>query len=269
MFLSASSHVVKKTARTALKGNWLNAVLASTGVIIGAFLMEYAAYFFGTAFGESAGNILYGVLLVLLLAPLALGLIRYFWRMIFGVREHPVAVFHYFSSPAQYRRAMGLTVHLGLRLLLFGALLFLPVLAVDLLSGIRLYDFLHIPVPLWASNLSYLSVFFKTIATMALFFIMLRYYSAPVLAVADEDMEIAEVVHMSTVLARGTVLDFLFLLLSFLGWLLLSVFFAPLIFTLPYLIVAICVQVRFAVTEYNRRAELLYASSAPTFEARL
>ena len=81
---------------------------------------------------------------------------------------------------------------------------------------------------------------------------MLRFYIAPILFVADENMDVSETLHMSTVISRKSSLDFIYLISSFIGWILISVLVIPLIFTLPYILTSYAVHVRFAIAEYNK-----------------
>ena len=94
--------------------------------------------------------------------------------------------------------------------------------------------------------------YFAAPVVIILIAIMLKYYLAPFLFVADEDMDVMEAIHKSTVLTRATAVDFLILVLSFLGWILLSVLVMPLIFTLPYMVMSYVVHSRFAVANYNK-----------------
>ena len=217
--------------------------------------------------GDTAAYICEAILYFLLLFPLIHGLVRFFWRLLFGADDSPLAVFYFFSGKAEYMRAMRLITGLCLRLAFFAIILFIPAKIVDIFGGVKIYDLLDIPIPLWTSNLYYLSLFLKTVASVLLFFIMLRYYAAPVLSVADEKMDASEAIHMSCVIYKRTMLDFIYLFFSFAGWILLSLTFIPLIFTMPYFIAAVCVHTRFAIAEYNSFEELKNTPDVPTFVA--
>ena len=153
------------------------------------------------------------------------------------------------------------------RALFFGIILFIPSFIVDLFSSSFIYDVLKMPTPLWTSNLYYLSLFLKTVATVILIFIMARYYMAPFLIAADEDMEVDEAIHMSDTISKRTMLDFIYLFFSFFGWILVSVLVFPLIFTMPYILISFGVHVRFAIAEYNKRIDLKTRESSNTFVA--
>ena len=128
-----------------------------------------------------------------------------------------------------------------------------------------MYDALKIPIPLWTSNLYFLSLFLKSVASVILAFVMARYYIAPFLLIADEDMDAAEAIHMSDVISKSTMLDFIYLFFSLLGWIILSVLIIPIMFTLPYIITSVSVHTRFAVAEYNKRVDKQNSETFPTF----
>lgn len=267
--MTAGSSVVKLTAKTALKNNWLKCIAASAVLIFSYFICIIAAGYVSEIGNDAAAYIFLAVMAVFVLSPLFLGLIRFFRRFIFGADDRSVIIFYYFSDRQKYRRAMHLTFALALRAAGFGILLFLPSVMVDLFSGVRIYDMLNIPIPMWTANLYYVSVFLRTIAVVALIFIMARYYLAVFLTAADEKMDVAEAIHMSCIISRSTMLDFISLVFSFFGWLIISVIVFPLIFTVPFFLTAFCVHSRFAVAEYNKKIERLNQSGYPTFAAGL
>ena len=96
---------------------------------------------------------------------------------------------------------------------------------------------------------------------------MARYYIAPFLLIADEDMDAAEAIHMSDVISKSTMLDFIYLFFSLLGWIILSVLVIPIMFTLPYIITSVSVHTRFAIAEYNKRVDKQNSDTFPTYVA--
>lgn len=265
--MTASSSVVKLTARTALKNNWLKAIAACMTVISAFIIISGIASLTSYVGGNTFAYICEAILCFLLLFPLTHGLVRFFWRLLFGADDRPLAVFYFFSGKAEYMRAMRLITGLCLRLAFFAIILFIPAKIVDIFGSAKVYDLLDIPIPLWTSNLYYLSLFLKTVATVLLFFIMLRYYAAPILSVADEEMDASEAIHMSCVIYKRTMLDFIYLFFSFAGWLLLSLTVIPLVFTMPYFIAGVCVHTRFAIAEYNAFEERKATADIPKYVA--
>ena len=267
--MTAGNSVVKLTAKTALKNNWLKCIAASLTPIFSCLILLIAADYAAYISNDAVGYILLAVSAVFLIFPLLLGLVRFFWRMIFGADDRQLVLFYYFSDSEKYKRALRLSVALSLRTLGFAVILFLPAIIVDLFSGVKIYDMMDIPIPIWTGNLYYLSVFLKTVAAVVLFFIISRYYLAPFLAVADEDMDVAEAIHMSCTISKDTVVEFIYLIFSFLGWILISALIFPLVFTMPYFMTSLSVHVRFAVAEYNKKVKKNSDSGIPTFVAEI
>lgn len=267
IFMTATSSVVKLTAKTALKNNWPKAAAVCVISVCARLIVGLTASLAAYMANGTVGIILSAVLSFFILLPLFLGVIRFFWRMIFSADDSPVLVFYYFSGKKHYMRAVKLAFLLTVRALFFGIILLIPAMIVDLFAGSFLYDALNIATPLWTTNLYYLSLFLKTVAFVILAFIIARYYIAPFLLIADEEMEAAEAIHMSDVISKSTILDFIYLFFSLIGWIALSVLVVPIIFTLPYIITSFSVHVRFAVAEYNKRVDKLNSDSFPTFVA--
>lgn len=267
--MTAGNSVVKLTAKTALKNNWLKCIAASLILIFSCLILLIAADYASYISNDAVGYILLAIGGIFLTFPLFLGLVRFFWRMIFGADDRQLVLFYYFSDREKYKRALRLSVSLALRAAGLAVLLFLPAIIIDIFSGVKIYDIMDIPIPIWTGNLYYLSVFLKTVAAVVLFFIMARYYLAPFLTVADEDMDVAEAMHMSCTLSKDTELDFIYLIFSFIGWILISVLIFPLVFTAPYFMTSLSVHTRFAVAEYNKKVEKNSDSDIPTFAAEI
>lgn len=267
--MTAGNSVVKITAKTALKNNWLNCIAASLILIFSCIVLFSAADYAAYISFDAIGYILLAAGVVFLIFPLFLGTVRFFWRMIFGADDKQFILFYYFSDKEKYKRAFRLSASLSVRAACTAAVLFLPAVIIDIFSGVKIYDIMDIPIPIWTGNLYYLSAFLKTIALVVLFFVMTRYYLAPFLAVADEDMDIAEAIHMSCTVSKDTALDFIYLIFSFLGWMIISVLVFPLAFTMPYFMTSLSVHARFAVAEYNKKIEKNSNNGIPTFSAEI
>ena len=133
------------------------------------------------------------------------------------------------------------------------------------LSSERFYNFFDLSLPVWTSSLWTLNSFLAIISSFALIFVALKYYLAPFLFVSDANMHPAEAINMSVIISRRTGSDFVALVLSFALWILLSVFVAPLIFTIPYFIAAYGVHCRYAVTAYNNDVDNFNSKDAPFY----
>ena len=131
-------------------------------------------------------------------------------------------------------------------------ILFFPVIILWLFTESFIYDLFEIAMPLWVANLNPIFRIAEVFAIVAFCFYMLRYYISIILFVADENMDINETFYMSKLISRKSSLDFIYLFSSLLGWVALSLFIIPLIFTLPYMLTSYAVHSRFAIAEYNK-----------------
>ena len=267
--MSAGTKVIKKTAKTALKDHWCNAIIVCTVLTIVYFLCNLISECLEIVFFSWVTKALYYSLIFFLFMPLVLGGIRYFWRLLFGVSEHPLSLFYYFSDKTLYWRALRLTFSLAIRAAVFGFVVLLPAIITDFLSQASFYEFFHLPIPIWSSGFVYLSTFLQALGKILLFFFLLRYFALPFLVVADEQIEIKEAIRRSLELSRFSSLDPFILILSFLGCLLLCVLAIPVIFVLPYFATALCVQFRFMIAAYNKEADRLNSAPLPTYEVTI
>lgn len=263
--MSASSHVIKLTAKTALKGNWASAIITSAVTVFAYFIFNLVSSVLSMVIGDIAANIILYCMLFFLFLPLCFGLLRYFWRLLFSVCDNPLSVFHYFSEKTLYLKVLKLEFLILVRVLGFGIVLYLPAIAVWIISNNFIYDFLGMPIPMWSANLNYVLSLLTTTATAILFFVMVKFYLTPMLFVADDDIDVAEAIHMSKTISKKTALDFIFLAFSFIGWILLAFLYIPTIFVLPYIITSYLVHSRFSVAEYNKHIEQNMKNEFPSF----
>ena len=261
----APSPVVKKIAKDALSKGFLKSVAVSC-VLIFLFFVAVLISSITSIFAGTTGYIItMAVLMFFAVCPLFLGVLSYFRRLIFEQDDSVLVIFRYFSSLNEYKRAIHLIFLITVRLVAVAVILYLPCIIVWLLSNEAIYVALDFSLPIWASNLWALNSFIAVIATLALVFVMLKYYLAAFVFVSNDTLDPAEAVNMSTIISKRTGADFFGLALSFAGWILLSVLVAPMIFTLPYFITSYCVHCRFAITAYNRDVDRFNANITPSF----
>lgn len=261
----APSPIVKKTAKTALAGNWLQAIAVSVVFIFVFFIGELIASIVSIIAG-TAGYIIFSLLFsVFALCPLFLGVLYWFRRLLWSQSDSVLLIFKYFSGKAEYKRALHLIVLLTTKIACAAAIFFFPCIVVWVLSSEWFYSFFDLSLPVWTSGLWTLNSFLAIIATFALVFFSIKYYLSPFLFVSDDNMHPAEAVNMSTIISKRTGADFFGLALSFAGWIILSVFVAPLIFTLPYFIASYGVHCRYAITAYNHDVDRFNAKDTPYY----
>lgn len=253
--MTASSSVVKITAKTALKGKWLKSAVAGLTLVFCSLIVSLISRIFQNVAGEIAYWVFLAVSGLLCVFPLFLGTLRYFWRVLNSCDDELIILFYYFSSKELYLKALRVSFSFLGRVVLFGIIFFIPSFITDLFSDSAVYEFFDIPIPMFISNFWLVSFFLRVLAHIALFFVISRYYLVPFFIVADEEMDNSEAIHMSSIIFRVTSSDLIYLICSFAGWIFLSLFIAPLIYTVPYMISSYLVHARFAVAEYNKHIE--------------
>ncbi len=261
----APSPIIKKTAKQALSERFLPSC-AVCSVFLFIFFIGVLLASLVSFFAEALGYLVALFAIVLFaLFPLFLGLIYYFRRLIWEQKDSALIIFKYFSDTQQYKRALRFSCFVLAKLIIYSLLVFSPCIIVWLLSSELLYDMLNVSLPVWASNLWTLNSLLAVIAVVALVFIMLKYYLSAFIFVSNDEIDPAEAINMSAIISKRTGGDFFGLILSFFGWILLSCFVAPLVFTLPYFITSYGVHCRFAITAYNRDVDHFNAINTPFY----
>lgn len=261
----APSHVVKKTAKTILSPCFVNAVVISCVFLFVYFIGDLVASLVSVFANVIGYAVALAIFLFFAVSPLALGLLYYFRRLVWECNDGTLLIFKYFSSVSEYKRALHFTFLIFLKLLYTALITFSPCIIVWLLSNDFIYELIGIPLPIWASNLWTINSFILIVASFLLLFIMLKYYLAPFIFVSNDEIDPYEAVNMSCIISKRTGGDFFGLVLSFSGWILLSVLVIPLVFTLPYFITSYCVHCRFAITAYNRDVDRFNAIYTPSY----
>ncbi len=253
--MSVGSKVVKLTAKTALKGSFLKVVAASSIFVFGWIVCVSLSELLGIITGEIIATVIFLGLFLFLCLPILLGVVRYVWRMLFSVTDSPIAVFYLFSSKELYVKSLKLIFQFVLKIVFWFLVLNIPSLLLFLLSKSFVFEFFNSTTPVWTANLAYYSRLLLNLTSVIVFFIMLKFYMAPILFVADSNIDVGEAMYLSSVISRKSSTDFIGLLVVNLGWILLSILILPLPFTLPLLLTYYAVHVRFAVAEYNKHIE--------------
>ena len=251
-----SSVAVKSTAKDSLKGVWPAAI--TVGVLLtltyyfGMFLSELVKAV--VPFNDTAVTIVtLAVYLLVLYIPLFLGALRWFWCITAKKPYDKKEVFTYFSSPKKYFRTIGFTLSLLVRLVFCALAAFFPAIIASVLSAPWFYSLLNFTMPMWSANLPVVANFLEVLGLILFVFLSLRFYLSGLLLVIDDDMHPGEAFYISGLISRDFLMNFIILLFSFFGWIIISLFAVPLIFTLPLLIASFTVHGRFAINYYNTK----------------
>ena len=246
--------VVKNTAKTIMKRSPMATAVISLVILAVFFLTQFL--FTGTfalVFNKMVIlQIIFGVLLfTCIFWPVLMGAIRFFWVFTEHKTNKIEAIFYYFSNFKVYSRAVKAVILLGLKIFLIAFLSFIPCFISSLLEGSWVYNTFDFNVPLWSANLRLITDFLKFAGTALTVFLSLKYYLYPVVAVMDESLYLMEAMHISEMISKQSISAFASLVVSFIGWFLLSLLGLPLVYTLPFFLISYVVHSRFAIVNYN------------------
>lgn len=251
------SIAVKKTALATLKNEWPTAIIAA--VIPLAFflvlsnLFSFIGYIFSSVFAQVIMYVILCAVLLFIGLPLFFGVLRIYWSL---AAEAPLKIsemFYYFSGAGVYKRLITFVFLMLGKIILRAVALLLPSVIIDLISRFSSLFFANSVAPLWFSNIWIFAFVLRAIAICCIIYIMLRYYLAPFIFIANEDIDEIECIHKAHTVSSVSLGNFITLILSLLGWIILSFFFVPLVFTLPYICMCYIVHSRFAAVYYNAK----------------
>ena len=253
-----ASPVVKSTVKSALKGKRLEATIAAMIPVFAYYLVLVLSEGFSyllTGWLSIASVGLTVLLIIVLVYPILLGAIRYYWRITDGVSTDPVDVFYYLGDMFRYKRALKSALLMAFKC--FAALFtcLLPYILITLLSNAWLYQFLGTEIPLWVAKIELVKSFLRVVGIFAGITVMSRYYLFPALVVMDDGMHLLEAMHISVMISRRSVASFLSLVISVSAWMVLSLFVAPLLYTAPLFLGCYAVHCRYALVNYNLSLE--------------
>ncbi len=265
--MTVSGSTIKKEARNILKNNYSDIFVATISVLAVWYIFNLLCSILEIFTTAILAEGLLLLLSVFLFAPLVLGFLRYLWRVSSGVTDNPVTVFYYFTGFRLYFKSLRLVISLCIRIGLCYLIFLIPYFALQVITGTWIYETLDITVPLWTLNLSNVITVLHYVAVLATVFACFKYYLAPMIFVVDETIDTAEAVHMSTVIAKKTSFDFIFMVFSFIGWIILSLLALPLIYTLPYMLLSYLKHCSYAVETFNNDISKINYDDIPTFVA--
>lgn len=262
------SREIKLTARAGLRGHWLEAmavtVILSLSILFAEMFRATVASVFGTILTTSDGRFTVPGLTVLLFVaviviffsiPLCLGAIRWFWTLSGGECRPISEVFYYYSEWRLFAKSVFTAARLLVKIILAALVCYLPALLVWSLTQNSVYELIGIKPLTDAKVLWPLLYLFCIFSTLVLLKIILRYSLTPVLVILDESLDPGEAINISKTIAKTHKSAYVYIFLSFLGWILFSAFGITLLYTLPFTFMSYVVFVRFALSNHRYEAE--------------
>ncbi len=244
--------VIKATAKKILSQNYISCFVSCV-----IFSASFAASVIISGVLETVFNIAVAITAFLIITafvlfPLFLGVVRYINKAIDNVIDYPISVFYYFSDIKLYKKSISFLLEIAIKVITRGIVFYLPFLVVWLLSSEEFYEKLEIVTPIWSPMLSSVAGFLFIIATVGTIFVALKYYLSTYIFVANDDISPIKAINLSVIVSRRTRIDFVFLAFSMILYILASLIFILLIFTLPFLIMVYALHSKCAVIQYNK-----------------
>ncbi|MBO4432867.1 MAG: hypothetical protein J5852_04975 [Clostridia bacterium] len=267
--MNISNTSVKKTAVFSLKDKYTSGVIAACIYMFLLIVLSTSVGLAGITLSLIGAYILTLLFLVFLILPLTFGYIYRGTLVVFTGDSEPLLIFKYFTSRKDYLRAFKMSILLTGNALFVGILLFIPAIFADLTSSGKLFTLFGAQIPLWTSSLYPVTYILKTAAVICTVFAMLKYYMAPFLMAANEEMDPVEAIHMSKIISSRSKWNFIGLAFSFIGYILACFLIVPMVFIFPYFNAAYNVHCRFAVTMYNKAVDSMNNPAVPNFNANI
>ena len=250
-----SNYIIKTNAKTSLENKW--SVAISIGAIILSIFCLYIVFLQLILIPITA--ILNDIIALTVVSaqlfgmPLLYGALRWFWFTTSDANVPIREIFCYFSTGKEYLRALSLSFRIFIRSSAVLFFCFLPSLIILAISSPTTYNIFNTSMPYWASSVWALGNTLTFFGVIMSFVLLLRYFAAPILMINDPLITPHEALDLSVIItknANGKTLSFV---LSFFGWFLLTFFYLPTLFTLPYFLASYSVFCRFLINHYNRR----------------
>ena len=255
---------IKKTAREILSKNHFAGIMASLPFVFSLAILFLIVDILFTVTNTVIAVLSDTAILCFLIFPLVLGTFRFFSRWLDGVCDYPTAVFYYFSEASLYIKSLNFVFRIIIRLLLSFLLLSLPAITVGVFAASDVYEFFGLAIPLWTPLLSTISDLLFVLSFIVFIFVNVKYYLSPYLFIIDDSITPKKAMEMSIIISRRTQIDFIYLFFSAIGYIILSLFYLPLIFTMPFLVMTYLVHSKYAVIQYNSTIEKLTANKDAT-----
>lgn len=257
---------VKSTARIALRGFWIKAIVCTLILFATLFTAVLANEVFYHVFAtgdqiiSTVFNLLY---LTFVFCPIALGILRFFWRNTATTGDDIGSVFYYLSDFNSYLKCIGFSVVLLFKISIVALISFLPLIAIKSVMGAPFIN-LNEQASLY---LGFVSLIFSVLGWVFFLIFSVRYYLAPIMFVGCETLEKDEIFYLSKTVSRNTAGAFVVLLFGMFGWIVLTILGVTAVFTVPYILSAYAVHSRFAINYHNRNVKIANETDFPEYRS--
>lgn len=250
--------LIKQNARRALQRHWSRAAAIALVALIFCFLFVTIEMLLSAVFGLSAYvdpsatpdlylddlpnvspvamavTLTVAALYFLVLTPLTMGLLRWFFMLGDGKAEPTAAIFDYFHTASLFWRVLWLQICLFFRRLFWSAAFLIPPAAMIYFADLWRQKGDTDLESVLSLGLLLSGVLLLLLLGGFLLIWLMRYYLAEYALIADPTLTAREAIRKSVRLCHGRRAELLVLELSLIGWRLLDLLILPRLFTLPY-----------------------------------
>lgn len=259
-----TTKAVKSTALITLRGNWAKACTVAMIPVFATIVTALIGYLLILPLGVVIADIITVAVFIFLCAPLWLGAIRIFWRTANRCEDGAGETFYYFSDKKSYLRSLSFNLRLAFHWVIVEFILLLPSVLTYVFTSGAFFQWIGASTPLFLINLRYLIYVFEIAAVVLTIVHLIGLYLPAFLFVADENMNPSDCINRGIEIGRYTKGRFTSHLFGFSGWIIFSLLFIPLLFTVPYLLMSYVVECRYNVAFYNLSGKA--ALDAPMLE---
>ncbi len=192
---------------------------------------------------------------LLVLLPVILGLLRWFWRACCGMYDGVETLFYYFSSKNAYLRALKATVIFWSASIAAGFACMLPAYITFLVASPDLYQFFGGNMPSLFGAAGALVQLLRRMGYVALVFVWARLINYLPMVVIYDDVKPEKLFPITMRVFAHCTTQTIGFIFGFFGYILLSVLLIPLVFVGPYITTSYMMYVKFVVNNYNIRVK--------------
>ncbi len=258
--------IIKRNSRLALRGNWGRAIILlllmmGAGMVLSGLQQGAMMIFVPAAsatpppgpeaspqdlLGYLSGAVslaewiiisLHTLLTILLVTPVALGAMRWFYNLVHGKRLPVSDAFYFFESGRRYGRAVWYEINISVRTLLWG-LLFFTIPGCILFFSSWAWQYPNDEMTRTQTAVAGLGVLLGCILTLlaCLFYsaCTMRYSLAAFLLGEDDGLSVRKAIKQSVRYTRGYRFSLVWFGLSYIWWLILAAIILTVVATLPY-----------------------------------
>lgn len=183
------------------------------------------------------------VLNVIIIFPLTLGTIKWFYLNTFDDKNNISIIFDFFSTPKIYFKSIFIKLNLTLKFIFFTIIFNIPFI-LSLLNIKFLNNYDNVMSQNLLPFIYILSTFIFIIFNLASFLFLLRYFLVYFIFITNKNIKISDILKLSIKTMKNYKLNLFSLISSFIFLYLLSIFILPMFFIIPYIYTSLSIYAK-------------------------